>query len=133
VVAYAPTLVCSKKSLLALSYSVLDAARHPSQGGCWTLSETQENANRGTVVAQSKGVNRVALVFGTMLTARTNGPEWGVSRRQLLQQRLRVLQIARVKALSEPPVHRSKQFASLLHTALVTPEAGEAHGGAVFP
>ena len=30
VIAYAPTLVCSKKSLLALLYSVLDAARHPS-------------------------------------------------------------------------------------------------------
>src|SRR4029077_20085144 len=28
VVAYAPTLVCSKKSLSALSYSVLDAAQH---------------------------------------------------------------------------------------------------------
>ena len=29
------------------------------------------------MVAQSHGANRVALVFGTMLTARTNGPEWG--------------------------------------------------------
>ena len=38
----APTLVCSKKSLLALSYSILDAARQPSQGGCWASSETQE-------------------------------------------------------------------------------------------
>jgi hypothetical protein len=84
VVAYVPTLVCSKKSLLALSYSILDAARHPSQGGCSASSERQENANRGTVVAQSHGANRVALVFGTVLTARTNGPEWGISRRQLL-------------------------------------------------
>ena len=29
------------------------------------------------MVAQSHGVNRVALVLGTMLTARTNGPDWG--------------------------------------------------------
>jgi hypothetical protein len=84
------------------------------------------------VVAQSQGDNRVGLVFGTMFTARTNGPE-GVSRRQLLQQRLRLLQIARVKTLSEPPVHRSQQFPRLLHVALRVPEACEAHGGAQFP
>ena len=64
-----PTLVCSKKSLLALSYSVLDAARQPSQGGSCAPSDTQENANRGTVVAQSQVVNPVAL---NMLMARTN-------------------------------------------------------------
>jgi hypothetical protein len=52
---------------------------------------------------------------------------------QLLQQRLRLLQIARVEPLREPPVHRSKQFARLLHLALVTPEACEAHGGAEYP
>src|SRR5262249_13346702 len=48
---------------------------------------------------------------------------------QLLQQRLRVLQIARIEPFSEPAVDRSKQFARLLHLALGTPEAGEAHGG----
>jgi hypothetical protein len=53
--------------------------------------------------------------------------------RQLLQQRLRLLQIERVEALREPPVHRSEQFASLLHLALVTPEAGEACRSAEFP
>ena len=56
----------------------------------------------------------------------------GVLRRQLLQQRLRLLQIARVKPLGEPPVHRSKQFASLLRLPLVTPEARESGGGAKF-
>ena len=45
----------------------------------------------------------------------------GVLRRQLLQQRLRLLQIARVEAFSEPPVNRSQQFARLLHLALVAP------------
>src|SRR5262245_35175875 len=49
---------------------------------------------------------------------------------QLCQQRLRLLQIARVETLSEPPEHRSQQFARLLHLALVAPEAGEAHCGA---
>jgi hypothetical protein len=59
------------------------------------------------------------------------GPE--VSRRQLLQKRLRLLQIARVEPFREPAVNRSEQFARLLHLALVAPEACEAHGGAEFP
>ena len=54
-------------------------------------------------------------------------------RRQLLQQRLRFLQIARVEPFSKPSVNRSQQFARLLHLALVTPEAREAHCGAEFP
>jgi hypothetical protein len=54
-------------------------------------------------------------------------------RPQLLQQRLRLLQIARVEPFREPPVNRSQQFARLLHLALVAPEASEAHGGAEFP
>jgi hypothetical protein len=37
------------------------------------------------------------------------------SRAQLLQQRLRVPQIARIKPLRKPPVNRSQQFARLLH------------------
>src|SRR6476661_7720197 len=44
-------------------------------------------------------------------------------RRQLLQQRLRLFQIARLEPLSELPVNRSQQFARLLHLALVAPEA----------
>ena len=52
---------------------------------------------------------------------------------QLLQQRLRVLQIARVKPFGKPPVDRSEQFTSLLRLALVAPEPREAHGGAEFP
>ena len=46
----------------------------------------------------------------------------------LLEERLRFLQIARVKPLSEPAVNRSQQFARLLHLALVAPETCEAHG-----
>ncbi len=55
------------------------------------------------------------------------------SRCQSVQQRLRLLQIARVEPLSEPPVNRSQQFVCLLQLALVAPEAGEAHCGAEFP
>ena len=40
---------------------------------------------------------------------------------------------ARVEPFSEPAVDRSEQVASLLHLALVTPEAREAHCGAEFP
>src|SRR6476660_3135126 len=46
--------------------------------------------------------------------------------RQLLQQLLRLLQIARIEPLGEPAVHRSQQFARLLNLALVAPEASEA-------
>jgi hypothetical protein len=52
---------------------------------------------------------------------------------QLVEQRLRLLQIARIEPLRKPPVNRSEQFASLLLLALVTPEARKAHGGAEFP
>src|SRR5215468_8850725 len=54
----------------------------------------------------------------------------GFSRNQLSQQRLRLLEIARVEPLREPPVNRSKQFARLLRLALIAPETREAHGGA---
>ena len=49
------------------------------------------------------------------------------------EQRLRLLQIARVEPFREPAVDRSKQFARLLRLALVAPEAREAHGCAEFP
>src|SRR5262245_47947291 len=55
------------------------------------------------------------------------------SRRQLLEQRLRFLQIARIGPFREPPVNWSQQFAHLLLLALVAPEAREAHGGAELP
>jgi hypothetical protein len=45
---------------------------------------------------------------------------------QLIEQRLRFLQIARVETLRKPAANRSKQFARLLQPPLVTPEAGEA-------
>jgi hypothetical protein len=54
------------------------------------------------------------------------------SLRQLIQQRLGLLQIERVEAFGEPAVNRSQQFASLLRFALRTPEASEAHCGAEF-
>jgi hypothetical protein len=54
--------------------------------------------------------------------------EWEVLCCQFVRQRLRLLQIAHVEPFSEPPVNRSKQFARLLHLALIAPEAGEAHG-----
>src|ERR1700733_4616658 len=57
----------------------------------------------------------------------------GVLFRQLLQQRLRLFQIARIKSLRKPPVHRSQQFARLLHFALSPPETCEAHRSAEFP
>jgi hypothetical protein len=58
-----------QKTLFALSYSVLDAARHPSQGGCCAPSDTQENAKKGSVVAQSQVFNP-AWVLWNMIMAR---------------------------------------------------------------
>src|SRR5262249_24105571 len=55
------------------------------------------------------------------------------SRRQLLQQRLRLLQIERIEAFREPAVDWRKQFASLLWLTLGTPEAREACCCAEFP
>ena len=51
---------------------------------------------------------------------------------QRIEQRLRLLQIARVEPFRKPAVNRSKQFARLLRLALVTPEARKAHCGAQF-
>src|SRR6516162_698650 len=61
------------------------------------------------------------------------GLQLNVSRDKLLQQHLCLLQVERVEPLRKPPVNRSKQFARLLHLALVTPDARETHGGAEFP
>jgi len=40
-----------------------------------------------------------------------------------LQQRLGLLEVARIEPFREPPVDRSEQFASLLRLALRAPEA----------
>src|SRR6185312_268403 len=55
------------------------------------------------------------------------------SYRQLVEQRLSILQVECVEALSEPAVDRSEQFASLLRLALVAPEASEAYRRAQLP
>ena len=56
--------------------------------------------------------------------SRVGATAWIIAtlRRQLLQQRLRLFQIARVEALREPAVHRSQQFVRSLRLALVAPE-----------
>jgi hypothetical protein len=63
-----------------------------------------------------------------LLTSKRPFRNW-LSGVQLIEQRLRLLQIARVEPLGEPAVNRSEQFACLLQPALVAPEAGEAHCG----
>ena len=51
---------------------------------------------------------------------------------QLVEQRLSLLQIARVKPFGEPAVDRSEKLASLIPLALIAPEPCHAHGGAQF-
>src|ERR1700733_4532097 len=45
---------------------------------------------------------------------------------QLIQQRLRVLQVRRIETFGEPVVDRTEQIASFCTLALVAPEPGEA-------
>jgi hypothetical protein len=51
---------------------------------------------------------------------------------ELCEERLGLLQVRRVKALGEPPVHRRQQIVSLLALALGLPQASQAGGGAQF-
>jgi hypothetical protein len=53
-----------------------------------------------------------------------------LSSRQLLQERLRLLEIGRIKAFGEPAVDRRQEVAGFGALALVAPEAGEAGRGA---
>ena len=55
-----------------------------------------------------------------------------LSCRQLVEQRLSLLQIERIEPFGEPAVNRSEKFASLLLLALVAPEPRHAHRGAEF-
>jgi hypothetical protein len=51
--------------------------------------------------------------------------------RQLIKQRLGLLEVERVEPLGKPSIDRSEQFASLLRFALRAPEAREPHRGGV--
>src|SRR5262245_66320909 len=50
------------------------------------------------------------------------------SLRELLQQRLRLLEVSGVKALGEPAVDRREQLVGFSMLALLLPQAGQAHG-----
>ena len=87
-----------------------------------------EESYRGSGKLAGKLLN---VRFGSLCGLRSDisrGPEGATfgSRclsRERFQQRLRVLQIARLEPLSEPPVNRSQQFARFPHLALIAPEA----------
>src|SRR5215467_3749590 len=53
--------------------------------------------------------------------------------RQLIEQRLGILQDRRAEAFGEPAVDRGEQVTGLGAFALVAPEPGEAGGGAQLP
>ena len=52
---------------------------------------------------------------------------------QFGQQRLCLVQIARIKPFGEPAVDRSEQIAGLISVPLIAPEPRHAHCGAEFP
>ena len=53
--------------------------------------------------------------------------------RQLIQQRLGLLEVPRVKAFGEPMVDRGEQVVRFLALALPLPQPGQAHGGPQLP
>src|SRR5919106_2906802 len=53
--------------------------------------------------------------------------------RELRQQVLRLLQVGRVKPLSEPAVDRRQQLEGFSTLALALPQPAQAHGGAQLP
>ena len=53
--------------------------------------------------------------------------------RQLLQQRLRILQVSRIKALGEPVVDWCQEVMGFLAFALLLPESSETGCGTEFP
>src|SRR5690348_6343828 len=86
--------------------------------------------------------NRTRPLASTQITASCEcSARLGRSRRnlrsllcpQLLQQRLRLLEVRRIEALGEPAIERREQVAGFGALALVAPEAGEAGGRAKFP
>jgi hypothetical protein len=52
---------------------------------------------------------------------------------QFVEQRLRLLQIARIKPFSEPAVDGSEKLTSLISLPLIAPEPRHAHCGTEFP
>jgi hypothetical protein len=72
------------------------------QGGCCALSDTKKKQLRAMWSRKAK-----SLTPSTSFAEYAHSAE-AVLRRQLLQQRLRFLQIARVEPLSEPFVNRSE-------------------------
>ena len=52
---------------------------------------------------------------------------------QLPQQRLRLLEIRRVKAFREPAIEQGEELVGLCALTLLLPQTAEAHGGAQFP
>jgi hypothetical protein len=128
----------------------LGNTRQPSLGGCSAL--TSEGANKLisqpiiTVSDICPSTRRIAalvraipmlvyaiptacflgVIRSTHHTGRIKQELFG----QRLQQRLRLLQIARVEPFRRPPLHRGQQVARLWHLALVPPEAREAYCGA---
>ena len=72
---------------------------------------------------QNRKSKRIFIIKTTVVAIDATDADYciplGALRRQLLQQRLRLLQIERVEAFRKPPVDRSEQFASLLRLTLI--------------
>ena len=111
---------------------------------CWLLSARRPSglrlARRSSICAmrtlctwQRTPVRPASSMSASKRAPRRPGAKTCAIRRDLVEQGFGLLQIARVEAFGEPAVDRSKQFASLLRLALITPEPRHAHRGAEFP
>jgi hypothetical protein len=89
---YTRTLLLRRYSRLAALYAILQIGRQPSFGG-GGLTAAKMQASNDPVMTNA--TSKQLWTFVALLL-----------RRQLLQQCLRVLQVARVEALRKPPVRR---------------------------
>ena len=99
---YRRALPFNRYSRLAALYSILETGRQPSLGGKG-FAIADAHASNDAVMTSSNGQ--------TVLKKCHETPHLRRYARQLLQQRLRVLQIARVEAFRKPAGTGSQQFA----------------------
>src|SRR5262249_18868496 len=101
---YIRALLFKRYSRLAALYSILETGRQPSFGGSGFAKVAEQASNDPVMTNATRN-----LLWGNDMR-----PPLSVAlrlHRQLLQQRLRILQITRLEPLREPPVNRGQQFA----------------------
>src|SRR5215831_17886919 len=122
---YIRALLFKRYSRLAALYSILETGRQPSFGGSG-FARVAEHASNDPVMTNATRKLFWRNDMSPSSHYRSATPSTLRATPSLPSDRA-------CRTLRKPPVHRSQQFARLLHLALRAPEACEAHGGAEFP